>query len=92
MLRRYQTAVLVQGCFWHGHDCRKGQARPATNTEFWNNKLDGNIARDAANQTKLRDLGWAVFIVWECRLRDDTADLLAHLQGLRDELAEVMIC
>lgn len=86
VLYRYQTTVLVQGCFWHGHDCRKGQKRPATNTEFWNKKLDGNIARDAANQAKLKKLGWAVFIVWECRLQDDTNSLLTHLQSLRETL------
>lgn len=88
VLLRYKTAVLVQGCFWHGHSCRKGQKRPATNTEFWNTKLDGNIARDVANQAKLRDLGWEVFIVWECQLSDDTADLLAHLRRVRDNLNE----
>lgn len=84
-LRKYQTAVLVQGCFWHGHDCRKGR-RPATNTEFWNKKLDGNIARDAANQEKLKSLGWAVFIIWECRLGQDTEVLLNHLERLRSML------
>ena len=85
-LRRYQTAVLVQGCFWHGHSCRKGQKRPATNADFWNKKLDGNISRDAANQAKLREMGWAVFVVWECRLRDDTDELLTHLRRLRDNI------
>ena len=84
VLRRYNAVVLVQGCFWHGHDCRKGQTRPASNVEFWNRKLDGNLARDAANRTKLRALGWAVFIVWECRLREDTDTLIQHLQCLRD--------
>ena len=83
VLRRYQTAVLVQGCFWHGHDCRKGQRRPATNVEFWNRKLDGNLARDADNQAKLRALGWTVLIVWECRLREDTDALLTHLRTAR---------
>lgn len=83
VLRRYKTVVLVQGCFWHGHDCRKGQRRPATNTEFWNRKLDGNLARDAANQARLHELGWTVFVVWECRLREDTAALLEHLQDRR---------
>ncbi|MXY46496.1 MAG: very short patch repair endonuclease [Chloroflexi bacterium] len=92
VLRRYQTAVLVQGCFWHGHDCRKGQKRPTTNTEFWSKKLDGNIARDAVNQANLRDLGWTVFVIWECRLEADTADLLAHLQGLQDGPAKAMLC
>ena len=83
VLRRYNTAVLVQGCFWHGHDCRKGQRRPATNTEFWNRKLDGNLLRDAANHAKLHEMGWTVFIVWECRLREDTAALLEYLQNRR---------
>lgn len=86
VLRRYQTAILVQGCFWHGHDCRKGQTRPASNREFWNKKLNGNMTRDAANQAKLKELGWTVFVVWECRIQDDTVHLLTHLQGLRDNL------
>ena len=83
VLPRYQTVVLVQGCFWHGHDCRKGQRRPTTNREFWDNKLDGNIARDAANQAELRFLGWVVFVVWECRIKDDTATLIQHLRQIR---------
>ena len=83
VLRRYNTVVLVQGCFWHGHDCRKGQRRPATNADFWNRKLDGNIARDATNLSKLRALGWTVFVVWECRLREDTDALLVHLRAIR---------
>lgn len=74
---------MVQGCFWHGHDCRRGR-RPATNTEFWNRKLDGNIARDAANRERLQALGWTPFIVWECQLKDDTEALLTRLRGLRD--------
>ena len=83
VLRRYNTVVLVQGCFWHGHDCRKGQRRPAVNQDFWNRKLDGNLARDAANSAELSELGWKVFTVWECRLREDTDSLLTHLQLLR---------
>ena len=86
VLRRYNTAVLVQGCFWHGHDCRKGQRRPAVNQDFWNRKLDGNLARDAANHAKLRESGWTVFIVWECRLHEDTAALLGYLQNYRNTI------
>lgn len=88
VLRRYNTVALVQGCFWHGHDCRKGQRRPSTNVEFWNRKLDGNVERDVANQTKLQSLGWNVHIVWECRLRQDTEDLLASLREMRAATAE----
>ena len=83
VLRRYRMVVLVQGCFWHGHSCRKGQRRPASNRTFWNRKLDSNIARDATNQAKLADLGWTVFLIWECLLEEGIDSLLAHLGRLR---------
>ncbi len=85
VLPRYRAAVLVQGCFWHGHECRKGQRRPTSNADFWNRKLDGNIARDAANQARLRELGWTVFVVWECLLEEGTCALLSHLRRIRDK-------
>ena len=80
---RYRTAVLVQGCFWHGHTCRKGRKRPSSNQEFWNRKLDSNLARDTANQAKLQELDWTVFVIWECSLREGTACLLEHLHVWR---------
>ena len=83
VLRRYRTVALVQGCFWHGHKCRKGLRRPESNREFWNQKLDGNIARDTANQAALRQLGWAVFLIWECQLNEGTQKLLNHLVDIR---------
>ena len=87
VLPKYRTVALVQGCFWHGHTCRKGQKRPATNSEFWNHKLDGNLARDAANQAKLAELGWRVFVIWECELDSGTKALLVYLIKTRAELS-----
>ena len=84
VLPRYRTIALVQGCFWHSHDCRRGRNRPATNVEYWNRKLDGNAARDAINQAKLSELGWHVFTVWECELQEGTKRLLDHLHNLRE--------
>lgn len=89
VLRRYNTAVLVQGCFWHGHGCRKGQLRPASNQEFWNRKLDGNVERDTINQAKLRALGWTVLLIWGCVLDEGTDALLAHLRNLRSASAHL---
>lgn len=84
VLAKYRTAALVQGCFWHSHDCRRGRNRPATNVEYWNRKLDGNAARDAVNQAKLVELGWHVFTIWECELQKGTERLLSHLHSLRE--------
>ena len=82
VFHKYGTVVLVQGCFWHGHDCPKGR-RPTSNREFWNRKLDDNVVRDAANHSRLKELGWEVFLIWECNLSLGTEDLLAHLRKLR---------
>lgn len=84
VLRRYNTVVLVHGCFWHGHNCPKGLRRPNTNSEFWNRKLDGNVARDATNLRKVTELGWNAFVVWECELESGTEALLSHLKRLRN--------
>lgn len=60
--------VFVNGCFWHGHTCRRGQVRPQINSEFWASKLDRNLARDQENIEALRQLGWQAFKLWECEI------------------------
>jgi len=82
VLSKYRIAVLVHGCFWHQHGCKKSR-RPASNQEFWNSKFDANISRDARNRTGLENLGWTVTTIWECQLRVDTDSLLARLRELR---------
>lgn len=42
---------------------------PATRSEFWQNKIEANRARDARAVEALADLGWRQLIVWECALR-----------------------
>ncbi len=82
VLSKYRIVVFVHGCFWHQHGCKKSR-RPTSNREFWNLKLDSNIARDARNRTKLEERGWTVVIVWECKLGGDTESLLTLLRVLR---------
>lgn len=64
-----RKAIFVNGCFWHGHDCPVGQRRPASNTGYWNPKLDANIARDQRNLDNLAALGWESLTLWECELK-----------------------
>ncbi len=69
VLPRHQKVIFVHGCFWHGHSGCSRSRRPTSNTEFWNGKLDKNIARDKSNKRKLRRLGWKVLVVWECETK-----------------------
>lgn len=83
VLPKHSKAILVHGCFWHGHrNCRKSQ-RPTTNTQFWNDKLDKNISRDAANLADLKRLGWKTLIIWECQTKSEAA-LETQLRGFLD--------
>jgi DNA mismatch endonuclease (patch repair protein) len=65
-----RAAIIVNGCFWHGHHCKEGARRPKTNTEYWSTKIEGNKRRDEINHLRLKEGGWRTLIVWECELRD----------------------
>ena len=65
-----QQVVFVHGCFWHQHRCSIGNHRPKTRVQYWNEKLDRNIARDRRNAAKLKRMGWQVLRIWECELDD----------------------
>lgn len=80
---RYKAVVFVHGCFWHRHRGCKIATTPKSNTPFWVEKFDKNVARDSRVTTTLEKLGWRVFVVWECELTPTkvqaTGELLARL-------------
>lgn len=68
-----RLAIFVHGCFWHGHDCRRGARMPKANADYWRGKIARNRARDAAHQDRLAALGWRALVVWECELKEPQA-------------------
>ncbi len=66
---RHRTVIFVHGCFWHSHDCRYGRVKPKTRAEFWAEKRDRTVQRDAENQAALTAAGWRVLVYWECQIR-----------------------
>ena len=74
VLPKYRTVIFVQGCFWHGHDCKYFKV-PKTKTEYWLAKLEANKARDHINSEKLVQLGWRVILIWECTTKNNSLDL-----------------
>jgi DNA mismatch endonuclease (patch repair protein) len=78
-----KKAILVHGCFWHGHDCPEGLRRPLSRRDYWLPKISGNQARDARYIEGLTALGWSVLIVWECECSAPTlASRLASFMGV----------
>lgn len=72
VLRKHRAVVFVHGCFWHAHDCRLGR-RPASNAAFWEHKAVANRERDSRKEAELRQLGWRVFVVWQCEIAREGA-------------------
>lgn len=62
-----KIAIFVDGCFWHGHDCRN--TRPADNQEYWQKKCERNMAHDKAITALFESRGWMVIRIWECELQ-----------------------
>lgn len=77
VMPKFRAVILVQGCFWHGHLCRIFKW-PASNAEFWRNKINGNVDRDRRQQEALRHQDWRVMTVWECAMRESSAHAVAE--------------
>lgn len=66
---KYHALVFVHGCFWHRHPNCKYTTTPSSRREFWAQKFEANVARDARHRVVLRHEGWRIAVVWECSLR-----------------------
>ena len=75
-----KIAIFVDGCFWHGHDCRN--TIPSNNAEYWNKKRLHNIQHDAEITTLFEQRNWKVIRIWECELKKSN----------RTQLLEKLIC
>ena len=69
VMRKYRTAIFINGCFWHGHEGCKHFIIPKSNTVFWEKKIERNRQRDIEKRIQLRRLGWHTIIIWECELK-----------------------
>lgn len=66
---KLRLALFIDGCFWHGHNCRN--LIPSTNTEYWQNKILKNKNRDAEVTKILIKKHWKVIRIWECQIKKD---------------------
>ncbi|WP_084613840.1 very short patch repair endonuclease [Roseicyclus elongatus] len=68
VLKKWNTIIQVNGCFWHQHPGCPRAKSPTSNTSFWQNKFAANIERDRCALLKLDELGWRTLTVWECAI------------------------
>ncbi len=76
-----KIAIFVNGCFWHGHNCKNAHI-PKTNVSFWKNKITKNKKRDMLILRKLKALGWTVKTFWECNIYEKVDSVYTEINRL----------
>ena len=85
VLPKYGVAIMVNGCFWHGHKGCRYATKPKSNVEFWEAKIAKNRHRDEVTKAHLEALGWTVMTIWECELRN-SSQLDDRFNALAEEI------
>lgn len=68
-----RKVLFIHGCFWHRHESCRLARLPKSRLDFWLPKLNANVQRDREAELKLTELGWKVFVIWECEVKDEAA-------------------
>lgn len=85
VLKKYKTAIFIDGEFWHGYQWEERKTNIKSNREFWIPKIERNIQRDAEVNQELRRLGYTVFRFWQKEVDKNLEECLNtvinHLKG-----------
>ena len=78
VLPKYRAVIFIHGCFWHGHDCSFFKL-PASRTDFWQKKIQGNQLRDTRCLQELKEMGWRSLVIWACAIRGKSSSSMNGL-------------
>ena len=85
LLKKYKTAIFIDGEYWHGYNWEERKPKVKTNREFWIAKIERNMQRDREVNAELERLGYKVFRFWETKVKKelDTCleTVISHLQS-----------
>lgn len=84
VLKKYNTVIFVNGCFWHMHENCRYSVMPENHKEFWAEKLLKNKERYEKKKRQLEQMGWNVIVVWECQLKGE--EKLPALEKLKSDV------
>jgi len=77
VLKKYNTLIFVDGCFWHRHKGCKYAYTPKSRKEFWRTKFRNNVKRDKLVNEELGKSEWNVHRIWECEINEENLNNLS---------------
>lgn len=88
VISKLKTVIFINGCFWHQHKGCKRRSVPKSNLEYWKDKLKFNVKKQKDDIKGLRELGWKVFIIWECETKKSES-LYNQVKEIYEEIYSV---
>ena len=76
VLPKYNTAVFINGCFWHRHENCKLATTPKTRQD----KFEKNIENDKKHVRELQTMGWNVITIWECEIKKNLEEAVDKIE------------
>lgn len=67
VFKKKKAVIFLDSCFWHG--CRFHCRMPATNAQYWKEKIARNKKRDREINKKYKKMGWTVLRFWEHQIK-----------------------
>lgn len=71
--------MFVDGCYWHG--CPLHFTLPRVNSDWWREKIDATITRDADQTLRLEQAGWLVLRYWEHQVQDELDLVVSEIEA-----------
>ncbi len=85
---KYRIAVFVDGEFWHGYDWENRKPKLKRNREYWIEKIEENMARDARVDKELISMGWIPLHFWSNEVK---RDVNGCVQAIKENISERII-
>ncbi len=84
VITKYNLAIFCDSEFWHGKDWDITKNKIKSNTSYWHNKIESNIARDKKITEELEKAGWIVLRFWE-------EDIIHHLEACIEKIKQIIL-
>lgn len=81
-IQKHHIAVFVDGEFWHGYDWENKKPKLQRNREYWVEKIEENMARDARVDKQLIALGWTPVHFWSKQVKKDLSSCVEMIEAL----------
>lgn len=79
---KHRIAIFVDSEFFHGKNWDVVEKRPKSNAEFWQKKIERNMARDKEVNEYLESQGWTVLRFWSEEIQKNLDEVIATIERI----------